>query len=86
VEAGSLAPEAIAGITTASPEEAESYRGDHGLPYPIYTDVEQKLEHDYGVTGLPYEVVVGASGRIQSTNVNIRRRIDVADLKRQMTR
>ena len=68
LDSGVLEPDAVLGVTSGSLEESEPYRTAHGFSFPIYRDAFDRLRRDFGVRAIPYEVVVGRSGRIRSTN------------------
>jgi len=84
VSSGQIDVSSVAAITTASAEESRVYQVELGLTFPVYRDVYETLQNQYGVTGLPYEVIVDASGTIRATSVDTQRKIDVRQVKRQL--
>jgi len=76
VAEGMIEPERVFGITSAGPALNSKYRVAHALSFPIYQDVEDAFLQRHGVVTYPMEVVVGASGTIQSLSTDSKTPID----------
>jgi peroxiredoxin len=84
LDAHQLPADAVAGITGAPLIESETYRSVHGLSFPIYRDIFKRFRLEHGVDAVPYEVVVGSSGRIRSAGLVPDRAVNLREVRRQL--
>lgn len=68
----------VVGVTYHPIEVSERYRAEHGLEFAIYRDDEGVFRRVFEVTRFPLEVVVGASGQVQSTSYDSVSPVDAA--------
>jgi peroxiredoxin len=76
VAEGVIEPERIFGITMEMAEKNAQYRVAQALSFPIFQDVESAFLNRHGVVTYPMEVVVAASGTIQSLSTDSKTPID----------
>lgn len=76
VAEGVIEPERVFGVTPADAALNSKYRATHALSFPIYQDVEDAFLERHGLVTYPMEVVVGASGTIQSLSTDSKTPID----------
>jgi peroxiredoxin len=73
---GVVQPERLFAITSAPAATNAEYRASHALSYPIYQDIESAFLQRHGVVTYPMEMVVNASGTIQSLSTDSMTPID----------
>jgi peroxiredoxin len=81
VSEGIVEPERIFAVTSATAAVNSQYRNSHALSFPLYQDVEDAFLQRYGVVTYPMEVVVGASGTIQSLSSDSKTPIDAESIR-----
>lgn len=86
VEEGELDEVSVIGVTSRSADEFERYRRERGITFPILRDVHDEFKRRYDVVGLPYEVVVGASGIIRVATAETVGPIDLDALRENLAR
>lgn len=77
---GVIEADHIFAITMETAAKNEEYRASHALSFPIYQDVASAFLYQHGVATYPMEVVVAASGTIQSLSTDSKTPIDAASL------
>lgn len=78
---GVIEPGRVFGITSETAVANERYRAEHRLSFPIYQDVETAFLNRHGVVTYPMEIVVSASGTIQSLSTDSKTPIDVESIR-----
>ena len=73
---GVIEPERLFAITSEPAAANAQYRASHALSYPIYQDIESAFLQRHGVVTYPMEIVVNATGTIQSLSTDSKTPID----------
>jgi peroxiredoxin len=72
VAEGELAGVPVVGITSDPPEAIESYREAKAVPFPVYADPDRTFIERYGVSSVPFVVLVAPGGTIRENAVGFR--------------
>ena len=87
---------AVVGISPDSPEQLAKFRKDHGLTFPLLSDVDKAVMRSYGAFGekknygkvvqgvIRSTFVVGADGMIEKALYNVRATGHVARILREL--
>ncbi|MFC2549175.1 MAG: peroxiredoxin, partial [Corynebacterium matruchotii] len=87
---------AVVGISPDSPERLAKFRKDHGLTFPLLSDVDKAVMRSYGAFGekknygkvvqgvIRSTFVVGADGMIEKALYNVRATGHVARVLREL--